>query len=151
MPIRVDWEKSLQNWSPSQGARPISQEGQINKIIELMNYVVEDFVGKRSEDILLLNPEETKNRLIEHMYAKDSLIEDAALQLMEHKKVWETHLDGAESFAFELPIYLVEQRFFYYLKLIIKRADVLNDFGKLKSVAMSFHPSRNCLAEVFFV
>lgn len=112
MEKKINWKKTLNEWKFSEYAKVVSDQKEIDKILQLLNFASSD-----SGFNVKLTPFQTKpDKRIEKLFdlleddmPLDRIVKNAYSQLKEHRKIARTHLEKEiyNFLTYEIPFVLV--------------------------------------------
>ena len=83
---KIDWATTLIAWMPSPGAVPVTEEAHINLIANFCKYVGVNFWDKI--ELFEGDPLASKKQISDDGLSKNTLFEEASVQILDHRKVW---------------------------------------------------------------
>jgi len=137
---QVNWDESLNEWLPSVGAIPMTDDNRIAQVATFCKYVGENCFGRIE---YFDDPLASKKQVEEDGISKCEVFEIAAKQLLEHKKLWEVvQSKYPDRLTFEFPLAIPDGERMRYLKFQISEGvKGLTSPSKVRKVYLRYHIS----------
>lgn len=132
----VDWSKIWPQWTPSGGAKIITDQLVISDLIALMEHCSVTC----KDSVVTIMGVRVKEYMNKEGVTKWLILETACEQLKIHKQVWETHLNQPDNLTVEYPIVLPNAEKAQYFKIQIAQGNkLLKQPKSIKHIAIDFH------------